>query len=103
MKHQKKDKRTSNLSTVGEALNEMMRTYQLKPRFDELQLVAKWSELMGKTISSKTGKVFVRNEILMVEINSAPLKHELTMSKSKVMERIESEFGTSIIKDIIFI
>ncbi len=103
MKHQKKDKRTSNLSTVGEALNEMMRTYQLKPRFDELQLVAKWSELMGKTISSKTDKVFVRNEILMVEINSAPLKHELTMSKSKVMERIESEFGTGIIKDIIFI
>ncbi|MEM6523033.1 MAG: DUF721 domain-containing protein [Bacteroidota bacterium] len=99
----KKDKRKSNVSTVGEALDEMMRTYQLKPRFDEMQVVSRWEELMGRMIASKTGKIFVKNDILTVEINSAPLKHELTMSKTKVKQRIEEEFGPGIIKDILFI
>lgn len=99
----KKGKRNSNVSTVGEALNEMIKSYQLKPKFDEIQLVSKWGEMMGKTIASKTGKVFVRNEVLMVEINSGPLKHELNMSKSKVIQRIEEELGAGIIKEIVFI
>ncbi|MEM7107749.1 MAG: DUF721 domain-containing protein [Bacteroidota bacterium] len=99
----KKVNRKSNLSTVGEALNEMIRTYQLKPRFDEMQVVAKWEGLMGKMIANKTGKIFIKNEILTVEINSAPLKHELNMSKTKVKQRIEEEFGSGIIREILFI
>ena len=98
-----KDKRKSNLSTIGEALNDMMQSYQLKPRFDEMQLIARWEDIMGKMISNKTGKIFVKNEVLMVEINSAPLKHELNMSKTKVLQRIEEELGLGIIKEIIFI
>ena len=103
MDENKKGKRKSNLSTVGEALNEMMRAYQLKPRFDEMQLIAKWEDFMGKMIANKTEKIFVKNDVLIVELNSAPLKHELNMSKTKVMQRIEEEFGAGIVKDIIFI
>ncbi len=96
------DKRRSNTSTIGEAIGDMFRQYHLKPRFDQMQLINEWENLMGKTISHKTGKVFVKNDVLMVEIKSAPLKHELNMSKSKVLERIEERFEKSIIREIIF-
>lgn len=97
-----KDERKAETSTVGDAINEMLQKYHLKPRFDEMRVVASWPELMGKTIAGKTGKIYVKNEVLFVEINSAPLKHELNMSKSRVLELLEKEFGKGTIREIIF-
>ena len=89
----KGERRKADTSTVGDAINEMLKKYHLKPKFDENRVIATWPALMGKTIAGKTGKVFIKNQVLFVEINSAPLKHELNMSKTKVLERLEKEFG----------
>ena len=97
-----RDPRKAGTSTVGDAISEMLKKYHLKPRFDEMQVVAAWPGLMGKTIADKTGKIFVKNQVLFVEIKSAPLKHELNMSKHKVMEVIGKEFGEETIADIVF-
>ena len=95
--------RRSQTASVSQAINDLLTQYHLKPRFDELQLVATWPELMGKTIAGKTGKIYVKNDILMVEVNSGPLKHELNMSKDKVMNIIEDKFGKGVISNIMFI
>ena len=97
------NKRKAQTSTVRDAINELLNQYHLKPRFDEVQLIASWPELMGKTISNKTGKIYIRNNVLFVEISSGPLKYELNMSKARVKDIIEKKFGKNVVDDVIFI
>ena len=58
---------------------------------------------MGAPIAKRTNKLFVKNRTLFVELNSAALKHELSLSKSKIMSIFEEEFGRKLIDDIVFL
>ncbi len=95
--------RKASTSTVGEAISELLKSYRLQERFDEKKLIHSWTELMGRTIGSRTGKIYIKNKVLFIEINSAPLKNELNMSKTKVMDVLSNEFGKAVIKEIIFV
>lgn len=98
----KKYPRKSEISTVGEAINELFSDYRLKGKYNEARLITSWEKLMGKTIANRTGKIFIKKQVLFVEIQSAPLKHELNMSKSKIMDILKKEIGEGIIEEIIF-
>lgn len=96
-------KRKSDTVTVGEAIGDLLKNYSLSEKFDEKKLVHSWSKLMGNTIANRTGKIYIKNKVLFVEINSGPLKNELNMSKSKVRNILDKEFGVGVITEIIFV
>ncbi|MEQ8927482.1 MAG: DUF721 domain-containing protein [Fulvivirga sp.] len=96
-----KHPRKSNTSTVGEALGDMLKQYHLNERFDQNRLLSSWEKLMGNTIANRTSKIFIKNKVLFVELNSAPLKNELNLSKDKLKSIIEKEIGPGIINEII--
>ncbi|MEO1051506.1 MAG: DUF721 domain-containing protein [Bacteroidota bacterium] len=93
--------RKSDTSQIGDAIGDLLKSYNLKSKFDETQLVSSWQDLMGKPIALKTKKIFIKDKVLFVEITSAPLKHELNMSKSKIKEILQREFGQDIIAEVI--
>ena len=98
-----KSKGDANLSTVGEALNELLRTYRLQQKFDATRLISSWERLMGSPIARRTKRVFVKDRKLFVELSSAPLKHELTLSKRMILDIFDQEFGKKMLEDIVFI
>lgn len=95
-------RKNANTYTIGEAMQDLLQTYNIKARFDEASLVASWERLMGAPIAKRTNKLFVRNKVLFVELNSAPLKHELNSSKRKVLEIISREYGDGLLEEVIF-
>lgn len=103
MQRKKYNPRKSEISTVGEAINDLLNDYKLRGRFDEARLVSSWEKLMGKTIANRTKKIYIKNQVLFVEVTSAPLRHELNLSKSKIIAIFEKEVGSGIVKEIIFI
>jgi hypothetical protein len=58
---------------------------------------------MGTPIAKRTKRVFVKDRKLFVELNSAPLKHELNLSKRMILDIFDQEFGQKMLDDIIFI
>ena len=58
---------------------------------------------MGKAVAMKTQQVYVSNNKLFVRLSSAPLKHELFMAKTRVLENLNAEVGEDIIKEVIFL
>lgn len=96
------NKRKADIEPVGSAIEQLLNVYKLKGRFDQKKLINSWNDLMGTAIANKTGKIFIKKDVLFVEIDSAPLKHELNMQKNKVMELIRKEAGENVIKEIIF-
>jgi len=95
--------RKSNFSTLGEALNELLNTYHLQKKFDATRITSSWERLMGGPISRRTRRVFVKDRKLFVELSSAPLKHELSLSKRMILDIFDREFGQKLLDDIIFL
>lgn len=94
--------RKSQTTSVGDAISDLLQQYHIQEKFDEKRLVHSWKKLMGATIANRTSKVFIKNKVLFIELTSAPLKKELSMSKDKIMSIFEKEVGKDIIKEIIF-
>lgn len=84
-------------------MNELLRVYRIQNKFDATRLSASWERLMGAPIAKRTKKVFVKDRKLFVELSSAPLKHELNMSKRMILDIFDKEFGQNMLDDIIFI
>ena len=103
MKYKDKfSQRKSDTSSLKEAIDAMIDTYKLRGKFDENKLIAAWEGMMGKPISRRTEKIFVKDKVLFVKLNSAPLRQELTISKVKVLEIIHREFDKEMVMDVKF-
>jgi predicted nucleic acid-binding Zn ribbon protein len=95
--------RKKEASPVGEAFQDLLKSYRLEDTFQEKLLLASWPTLVGKTIADRTGNLYIKDKKLFVKITSGPVKKELQLNKSKVMALIESEVGKGVVGEIVFL
>jgi predicted nucleic acid-binding Zn ribbon protein len=95
----KKDK--EDIQSVGQAIREMLNSYRLTSKFDETQLIGSWERIAGKPIARRTKKIYIRDKVLFVELDSPSMKHDFSLHKNQVLELFKKEFGSGIITDII--
>ncbi|MCX7745093.1 MAG: DUF721 domain-containing protein [Flavobacteriales bacterium] len=91
-----------NEFSMKEAIAQLIKSYRMDDKMLELKLADMWRELMGKMIASKTTGVIYKNRILSIQVNSAPLRNELMMIRSEIMERLNEKLGVNLIDDIQF-
>ena len=73
---------------MGEALSLWLDRYRLRRGTDETRVLQAWDELMGPSIVRQTTKKKVQNQILYVQLESAVVRKELLMVKSKIISSI---------------
>jgi hypothetical protein len=95
--------RKKDATPLGEALQDLLKSYRLEDTYQEKVLLASWPQLMGKTIADRTGNLYIKDKKLFVKITSGPVKKELQLNKSKVIALIESEVGKGIVEDVVFL
>lgn len=86
---------------MGQAIRELLSSYRLTAKFDEASLIGSWERLAGKPIAKRTKKLYIRNKVLFVELDSASMKHDFSMHKAQVLDLFKKEFGAGVITDII--
>jgi predicted nucleic acid-binding Zn ribbon protein len=89
-----------NAQHIGDAIQELLRSYHLKSKFDETTLVSSWERLVGKPIARRTKKVTIRNKVLFVELDSPAMKNDLNFHKSQIIAMFQKEFG-DVVKEIV--
>lgn len=90
-----------DIKPLGKVLEEVLQMYRLKSKVNEVNLVNSWEEVVGPLIAKKTEKLWLKDKVLHLVINSAPLKQELRYSKSQLIELIEKKFGSGYLSDIV--
>jgi predicted nucleic acid-binding Zn ribbon protein len=95
--------RKKEATPLGEALQDLLKSYRLEETYLEKVLIASWPQMMGKTIADRTGNLYIKDKKLFVKITSGPVKKELQLNKSKVIALIESEVGKGIVEDVVFL
>lgn len=95
--------RKTKSQSVGEVFEAFLEAYQLKSKFNESYLVTYWERLMGQSIAQRTEKIYISKGILYIRISSAPLRQELVLAKSRIIQKLNQEIGEETIKEIVFI
>lgn len=95
--------RRNQATPMKEAIEAFLKTFDLKKQFNETYLVAFWEKIMGKYIASRTRKIYVQNRTLFLKIESAPLRQELFMAKTKMIDMLNQEAGDKIVDEVVFL
>ncbi|MFT5251193.1 MAG: hypothetical protein ACI87N_000165 [Flavobacteriales bacterium] len=94
-------KRTSNQSTIGDVLKQIIQVNKLQPGMDQIDVKDAWSNLMGNGVNSYTRNVVLKGSTLYVELTSAVLREELSHGKSKIITMINEELRRDVVKDVV--
>ncbi len=97
------NKRRADISPQKEAIDDMLKAYKLSGKVNETKVIESWETIMGKPIAARTTDLKFKYKKLYVTLNSAPLRQELAMSKSKMIELLNREFSEKVVEDIVFL
>ena len=93
--------RRSKTISLAEALDDYIKEMNLGPKLKEVAVINSWEEIVGKAISSRTTKIFIKDSILYVHLNSSVVRNELLMLRESLRERLNKKAGSEVIKDIV--
>ena len=93
----------TNDKTLKEAMEQMLKVYRLKGKYDETFAIASWEEVVGKAVASRTKEIFIRDKKLFVRLESSVVKNELKMMRTKIIDNLNEKAGAEVIQEIIFL
>ena len=94
--------KTNHEYTLGDAIKEVVSRLRMNQKLEEVNLMASWEPVVGSMITRHTDHLAIKNGILYVNLDSAPLRNELMMARSKIVKALNKEAGKNLIKDIVF-
>ena len=94
--------RRSKTITLAEAIKDFVNEMGLNEKLDETSLINSWEEIVGRAISIRTSKIYIKNHILFVHLNSSVVRNELQMLKESLKNKLNEKAGKLLIKDIVF-
>lgn len=92
----------SNESTLGEAINRLLKAYRIDGKMKEMDIINGWEEMMGRAIALRTTNIYIHDGILHLSISSAVMRDELKFGKQVIIERVNQVAGDNFIKDVWF-
>jgi predicted nucleic acid-binding Zn ribbon protein len=93
--------RRSKTISLAEAVNDYIKEMNLGRKLSEVTIINSWEEIVGKAISSRTTKIFIKDQVLYVHLNSSVVRNELLMLREVLKEKLNSKAGSEVIKDIV--
>lgn len=93
--------RRQDTQSLTDLLSEFLKENNLEQSYLENRILEAWSMVLGPTVSSYTDRMNIRDGILFVHVQSAPLRQELFNCRHQLVERLNAAVGaTNVLKDI---
>ncbi len=86
--------------SLQEAMKKMLDESRWGKRFEAISLQQDWKEIMGQTIANYTKELTLKNKVLHIQTDIAPLKNELMLNKKSIIETINAFYKKEIVKAI---
>ncbi len=93
--------RRSKTISLAEAVNDYIKEMNLGEKLNEVGVINSWEEIVGKAISSRTSKIYIKDHILHVHLNSSVVRSELLMLRETLRQKLNEKAGSEVIKDIV--
>lgn len=93
-------KRTNSVS-ISRVIAEVLDEYKIDGKLKETRIIAAWPEVLGP-LAKPTDKLYIKNNVLFVELSSSVIRSELSMMRSRLVQRLNENVGEEVINDIVF-
>lgn len=94
--------RETEVKTLGEVIEELYARYRNNKKFKEAAIRDAWSHLMGVSVAKRTGFIRIEKTLVVFEITSSPLRHNLVSQKSEILKQLQKQAGLSWVEEIGF-
>ena len=93
--------RRSKTISIAEAVTDYIKEMNLGEKLSEVGVINSWEETVGKAISSRTTKIYIKDHVLYVHLSSSVVRNELFMLREVLREKLNQKAGTEAIKEIV--
>jgi predicted nucleic acid-binding Zn ribbon protein len=97
---QRNKMRRNKTITIKEALEDLIREYNLEPKLREASVINIWESIMGKAIVSRTKKIYIKQGVLHIYLTSSVVRNELMMLRESLRTQINTRAGEEVVKEI---
>lgn len=85
---------------VGDILDRLLRDEGLETPLLQKRVIDAWDELTGEFVAKHTGNKFIKNQTLIVKIDSPALRSDLSMRRAELAAMLNSRVGAFVIADV---
>lgn len=97
----KKD-RNQNSVPLSEALDSYFKALGIDKDVHIAKVLAKWPEVMGEAVAKRTEKIYLKNGVLHLEINSSVMRDELFQQKTEIKNKLNALAGYEMVSEVFF-
>ena len=87
-------------AAVGRLLADTFHGTPLELRLSEARIWQTWDEVVGSQIAAQARPNAIRDGVLTVLVASAPWMQQLNFLKGEIRERLNSQLGAELVRDI---
>lgn len=96
------DKRDAENTPLKDLIDRFLKSYRLDKKMKEMEVINGWKEMMGVAVANRTERLYIKNKVLHIKLNSAVMREELANGKQIILLRVNEFAGFDIINDIWF-
>ncbi len=91
----------SNERSLSAVLEDLVRSYGMREKMDELDISTAWEQLVGPMIAKHTERLRLRRGRLSIKVDSAPLRHELTFQREGLAALVNQRLQRDVVKEVV--
>ena len=89
------------MSSIGDSLNSFLKSARWQTKINEIRIKTEWEKIMGATIARYTREVKLKDGVLIVSTDVAPLKQELQFGKEQIIKNVNEYFKDKVVRDVV--
>ncbi len=93
--------RRSETVKIKVIIDALLKEQGLEGKMTENRLLNSWESLLGKSVAKATKELYIKDQVLFVQLRSSIVRHELMMIKNDLLKRLNDVAGKEIIKEIV--
>lgn len=95
-------KKQANIQSLGDALKMLVQSLGIEKQIEQYKIFDVWNEVVGQQVAKVAQPERLQNGVLIVNVNNAPWRTELTFRKKEILEKIHEQTKSKSIIDIKF-
>lgn len=94
-------KKRSNEQSLSQAMDQLIDAFGMREKMDELDISTAWDQIVGAMVARHTMSLRLRRGKLVVRVDSAPLRQELSFMREALKEILNRRAGRVVVEEII--
>jgi len=85
---------------IGQALQQLVKSARWENRINAIRIAQDWEMIVGKVVAKYTDSVVLKEGVLIIHTNVAPLKQELQMNKEQIINRVNEHLKAKVVQSV---